>query len=100
MLERYVPIKKYLQEGCLHCPVCGCFYTHFEDSEKNPKEIAHGEQFSFALLFWSECGHRWKLLFDGHKGNIFVYAAISTNEYEPVDGLGFIGLKTDENDDD
>ena len=55
----------------LACPYCGDTYAHLERREDcyRVKDSIH----FYPIVFWGECGHRWRLVFNFHKGEMVVY---------------------------
>lgn len=70
----------------LKCPECGHEYSHFAGYEK----LGNNEDYSYqyarqgggAMLFNGECGHRWAILFEEHKGNIRLAYLIDDESWE------------------
>lgn len=51
----------------LCCPVCDCAFVHLEEANcPTPEGDGYGSIFS------GECGHRWAIEFNPHKGAMFV----------------------------
>ena len=53
----------------LKCPICGHPNCHIGEVRQNT-DISTGNQGNVSIEFIGECGHRWILIFDGHKGNV------------------------------
>lgn len=52
------------------CPICGCENAHFGEVQQNT-EIAGGNQGNISIEFLGECGHKWLMIFAGHKGDLY-----------------------------
>jgi hypothetical protein len=55
----------------LLCPVCGHNFVHIEKREDSyrEKDSIH----FYPIVFWGECGHRWRLIFHFHKGQMSIW---------------------------
>ncbi|MBQ9020571.1 MAG: hypothetical protein IJ113_00950 [Eggerthellaceae bacterium] len=51
----------------LECPFCGNEYTHIDNVEFIPRDIADPDAYA-SVSFWCESGHRWSIEFKHHKG--------------------------------
>lgn len=60
----------------LHCPVCGCEWTHV-----TPPHLSYGEKWGgnaelAVSPVWSECGSVWQVCIGFHKGESVIFTRL------------------------
>lgn len=53
----------------INCPICQHPNCHIGEVHQNTN-ISTGNQGNVSIKFIGECGHKWLLILDGHKGDV------------------------------
>ena len=69
-----IAIDEYSREASEHvliCPVCGFNCAHITGVQKDDPR-GWGSYGNVSIEIWGECGHRWTIFFNDHKGAVLV----------------------------
>ena len=69
-----IAVDEYSRESSEHvliCPVCGGECSHITGTQKDDPR-GWGSYGNVSVSIWGECGHRWTIFFNDHKGAVLV----------------------------
>jgi len=61
----------------LRCPVCGSIFAHVRGRTRNDADGLH-------VRVEGECGHNFNIVFESHKGNVFVHVEIAEKDEQEM----------------